>query len=82
MSLSTKQVTYCTEVDALLELVRVLIVDIKAKKTVGQDLQDLVAPFIAAVTTLGDLTAELADKSALAVTVELKLNQIVESLVA
>jgi hypothetical protein len=53
--LAQKNVTYCTEVDALLELVRVLVVDIKTKKSIGDDLKDLVGPFITAVSSLGDL---------------------------
>lgn len=80
--ISQKTVNYCTEVDSLLELVRILIVDIKAKKSIGQDLEDLVAPFIKSVSSLGDLTAEFADKKALALTVESKVDDIVMALVA
>ena len=71
--ISQKQVTYCTEVDALLGLVVQLLSDIKAKKSVGEDIADLLPPFAIAIGKLGDLSAEMADPKAVEATVALKV---------
>lgn len=80
MSIVQKQVNVCSEVDTLLGVIITVVSDVKAGKAPGQVVGDVVPNLVAALTGLGELKIELADKKDLEATVALRLAELVSLL--
>lgn len=81
MSLVTKQVPVCHEVDTLLNVALLAVIDVKGGKTPAQIVTDLVPGFISALTGIGELAIESKDRKDLERTVALKLCELIDVLV-
>ncbi len=77
MSVHSKTVNVCGEVDSLLSFVVGVVKDVKAGKSASDVVADAVPALVAALTGLGDLKSELADRKDVEATVALKVAELV-----
>lgn len=80
MAVTQKQVDYCVEVDAILNVVVVALKDVKAGKALVSVVSDLVPLLITALSGVSQLATEVTAKAALENTVALKVTEILQAL--
>lgn len=81
MATGKKEVTICTEVDTLLQLLVTGVKDVKSGKVAKDVVSDLVPGLISALTSVGELQNEVKDRVDLERTVALKVCDVVDAVV-
>jgi hypothetical protein len=81
MGLSQKTVTVCTEIDTLLSVLTTAIADVKSGKNAAQIFADIEPKFVGALTGIGELKAEVADRKDLERTIALKGCDLIDAVV-
>jgi precorrin-4 methylase len=80
MAVAQRTINIVTSVDNLLAVVVGIIVDVKAGKAPLAVVTDAVPSLVAALGTLNDLSADVADRTDLETTVAVRLAQVVSIL--
>lgn len=81
MSVKQVQVNVVTSVDNFLALVQGVVADVKAGKSPATVVSDAVPQLVSALGSVGDLSADVADRKDLETTVALRLAGMVNALV-
>lgn len=79
MAIATKTVSYCVEMDALLNVILEGVKEVKAGKAATVIVIDMIPVLVGALSGLSQLSSEIADKKDLEMTVAIKVAQIMQA---